>query len=52
MPSLKVYSFAKIFFGMISCCTQGTAAIFRWPCETIIFSIDHFEGSVDAQLNS
>ena len=39
-------------FCMISCCTQGTAQTFRWPCEPTILSIGHFESPTEVQLNS
>ena len=39
-------------FWMMSCCTQGTAQTFRWPCKPIILSIGHFQSPTELQLNS
>ena len=32
--------------------TQGTFQSVRWPCETTILSIGHFESPTEVQLNS
>ena len=56
MPNLKIYSFQKIFpvvdFLASTHDTQGTLQTVIWSWESIIFSIGHFEGPTEVELNS
>ena len=56
MPSFKIDSFGKKYSVMEFLAgaqgTHRTLQTVRWPCESIILWIGHFEGPSEVQLNS